>query len=197
MATNALAKDVLETDSQCDWIIAGGDDVDPDPNHTADEIARECSEYFDDLYMFRCEDGNDFARAMTSEQYSTFGVMQPTGDRFAGGSIDRIAGSPWMGRAWCERINQGRGPLWPDYLHVFADEELQNVAIKYGVFWQRPELIHLHHHFQRESDALDSKAVPRAIPPHLIEANSKDHWYKFKTLFNERTRTGFPGSEPL
>jgi hypothetical protein len=176
-AVNVLAKQVLEAHPDCDWIVTGGDDVDPDPNHTADEIARQCSDWRAD----------------------TFGVMQPTGDRFAGGSIDRIAGSPWMGREWCQRINQGHGPLWPEYTHNFVDEELQNVAIKYGVFWQRPDLIHLHHHFQRESDALDSKAVARAIPAHLKnkEDNPAVHWTPFKALFNERKRAGFPGSEPL
>jgi len=45
-AVNVLAKQVLEQDPTCEWIVTGGDDVLPDPNHSAEEIARECSEYF-------------------------------------------------------------------------------------------------------------------------------------------------------
>ena len=102
-----------------------------------------------------------------------------------------------MGREWCLRINQGKGPLWPEYKHMFDDEELQCVATKLGVFWQRPDLIHLHRHFQRESDALDAKAVARPIPPHLVKANSKEHWDRVKALFEWRKANNFPGHEPL
>ena len=182
-AVNFLARDVLSYDPSCDWIVTGGDDTLPDPNHTAEEIAKECSMHFGELHagVANC----------------TFGVMQPTGDRFADGSIDRIAGSPWIGREFCLRVNQGNGPLWAEYWHMFDDEELQNVAIKLGVFWQRPDLIHLHRHFMRESDAIDSPAVRKDIPPHLIRANSKEHWDKNQKLFRERKAAGFPGHEPI
>jgi hypothetical protein len=199
-SVNRLAREVL-LDPSCDWIVTGGDDTEPDPNHTADEIAQECSHHF------------AWERAQRSGQFeepNTFGVMQPTGDRFAfsraqsspqfphgSAPIDRVAGSPWLGREWCQRINQGKGPLWHEYTHMFSDEELQCVAIKYGVFWQRPDLIHLHHHFQRESPAIDSKAVARPVPAHLVEANSPEHWAKYKKLFEDRKRAGFPGSDPL
>ena len=187
-SVNALTEMVFTTREDCDWIVTGGDDVEPDLAHTADEIAAQCSEHF----------------------AGTFGIMQPTGDRFDGGCIDRICGSPWMGREFCRRINQGKGPLWPEYRHMFVDEELQHVAIKYGVLWQRPDLIHLHHHFARASTALNSGAVavseggrelyggkkqPR--PAFLDEANSGAHWAKYKGIFLERKRAGFPGSEPL
>lgn len=187
-AVNNLARLVLSIEKDpCGWIVIGGDDTLPDPNKQAEEIAAELTAHFG----------------------GTFGVCQPTGDRFAyskasmpgwpNGSapIDRVAGSPWLGREWCLRINQGKGPLWPEYTHMFSDEELQNVAIKYGVFWQRLDLIHLHHHFMRKSDAIDSPAVSRPIPKHLVEANSAAHWEKYKGLFEQRKRKGFPGSEPL
>lgn len=175
-AVNALAFDVLR-----DWIVTGGDDTDPDPNLTAEEIAAQLTAHFG----------------------GTFGVCQPTGDRFAfskaqgSAPIDRVAGSPWLGREWCLRANQGKGPLWPEYTHMFVDEELQNVAIKYGVFWQRPDLIHLHHHYQRVSDAINSPAQVREAPPHLVEVNKREHWDKYKAIFEARKRAGFPGSEPL
>jgi hypothetical protein len=176
VAVNTLVSTVMQIDPDADWFVTGGDDVLPDPDHTADEIAAQLTQHFG----------------------GTFGVMQPTGDRFAGGQIDRICGSPWMGREWCKRINQGLGPLWPDYTHMFVDEELQCVAQKYGVLWQRPDLIHLHRHFMRESDAIDSRAVGcKERPEFLDEANSREHWMTFEKLFKTRRAQGFSGSEPL
>ena len=175
IATNSLVKDVLSTDDSCDWTVGGGDDVQPDLNHTADEIAPQLTAHF----------------------AGTFGVMQPTGDRFARGSIDRIAGSPWIGREFARRMYGGNGPYWHEYTHMFVDEEIQCVAEKYGVFWQRRDLIHLHHHFQRESVALNSPAIDKPRPAFLNEANSPEHWKKYQAIFKARKAAGFPGSEPL
>lgn len=186
-AVNHLVSLVLTEDPDCQWIVTGGDDVHPDPNHTADEIAAQCSE------NFGSRDGLGASLAP-----GTFGVMQPTGDRWgddaaararwpdAPAMIDRICGSPWMGRSFCERINQGRGPLWPEYNHNWVDEELQNVAIKYGCFWQRRDLTHYHDHCRRNGG-------PWA--PHLLGADAD--YMRFKPLFEARQRMGFPGSEPL
>jgi hypothetical protein len=81
---------------------------------------------------------------------------------------------------------------------MFVDEELQNVALKYGVLWQRRDLIHLHKHFMRESEALDSRAVGgKQRPAFLDEANSREHWMKYEKLFKDRRAAGFPGSESL
>lgn len=172
-AVNYMADWILGTlDPHCDWIVATGDDTDPDPNHAADNIAFQCGEYF----------------------ISTFGVMQPTGDDWRdaqGRIIERIAGSPWLGREWCLRINGGRGPLWPEYTHCFADEELQHVATKLGVFWQRPDLTHYHDHWARP------RGNPADMPAFLSEATSPQHWQKYGQLFTERLAAGFPGHEPL
>ncbi len=203
-SANALIQFVLERDSACDFCIAGGDDTDPDPHRTAEEISLECRRHFHN-YFAAMLDGPwesmsgraDAVANLKSGKLSTFGVMQPTGDRFAQGSIDRIAGSPWIGREFARRVYQGQGPYWPEYTSMFVDEELKCVAEKYGVYWMRPDLVHLHRHFMRESDALDSRAVARPIPPHLIEANSPEHWAKFKALFESRKIHGFPGSELL
>lgn len=165
-AVNALAAEVLAQDPGCQFIVDGGDDTTPDPNHSPSEIAQQCVEHFG----------------------GTFGVMQPTGDRWANGSIDRIAGSAWMGREWCERANQGLGPLWHEYFHNFVDDELQNVAIKLGVFWQRPDLIHHHEHWIR---------AEAEMPQFLKKANSSDQWAHSQRLFNERRNSGFPGHAPL
>ena len=211
VAVNTLVRNVLSIDPECNWVVAAGDDTEPDLNHTADEIAAECEGFFLALNIARgWPTQSDPAPHAVPSVMHTFGVMQPTGDRFDGGQIDRICGSPWMGREFCRRINQGRGPLWPEYKHMFVDEELQHVAIKYGVLWQRPDLIHLHRHFARRDDSLTSPAVgcreggvdlyggaKKPRPAFLDEANSGEHWSKYKGIFLARKAAGFPGSEPL
>jgi hypothetical protein len=96
-AANSLIMDVLAMDTACDWVVTGGDDTDPDPTKRADVIAAECSYHFTE----------GFWNQLGIQEFSTFGVMQPTGDRFADGSIDRIAGSPWIGREFCKRAYGG------------------------------------------------------------------------------------------
>lgn len=194
-AVNRLIAKVMKHYPGAEWFIAAGDDTEPDMNHTAEEIARQCGEHFEQMV----HRSHDAVMDCPVELWKTgtFGVMQPTGDRFAEGSIDRIAGSAWLGREFCRRINQGKGPLWPEYVHNFVDEELQNVAIKYGIFWQRRDLIHLHRHFMRESDKLTSPAVKRETPEHLKAAFSPEGWGPYKAIFDRRKAQGFPGSEPI
>lgn len=188
VALNTLA-DVLRRDLRCDWIVAAGDDTDPDPAKRADEIARECSEYF----AARRNHQHRVSMSISEfEKSRTFGVMQPTGDPWAdhqGIIIERIAGSPWLGREWCRRAYAGKGPLWPEYTHCFADEELQLVAQRYGVFWQRPDLTQHHDNWAR------ARGNPADRPAFLDEANSPEHWRKYQALFNKRKAAGFPGSE--
>lgn len=200
-AVNALCAAVLETDPDCDWCVAGGDDTEPDPNHAADEIAAECSAYFGALHACRMDNP---AHARIAEcrvedwmRWSTFGVMQPTGDRFASGSIDRIAGSPWLGREWCLRANQGQGPFWPEFVHMFGDECLMRTAERLGVYWRRPDLIHFHHHFMRASEAIDSPAVQKPIPAHLVDWNSPRHWNAMKAIFKGLEAQDFEPCMPL
>ena len=192
VALNTLA-DVLRRDLRCDWIVAAGDDTDPDPAKRADEIARECSEYFAGRGPADRVDENTVSMSISEfEKSRTFGVMQPTGDPWAdhqGRIIERIAGSPWLGREWCRRAYAGKGPLWPEYTHCFADEELQLVAQRYGVFWQRPDLTQHHDNWAR------ARGNPADRPAFLDEANSPEHWRKYQALFNKRKAAGFSGSE--
>lgn len=193
-AVNYLAK--LALDEGADWIVTGGDDMTPDPHKDAETIARECAEYF---FSAWCRAAGE---PLTRRQAETFGVMQPTGDRWLVNGpgtqpgSECVAGSPWMGREWCRRINQGRGPLWPEYFHNGEDEELQAVAIKYGVFWQRPDLTHMHHHWGRPKDGEKMAPVTR-MPEFLKRANSREEWQKMKKLLAERKAAGWPGTEPL
>lgn len=205
VAVNQMCMRILAVDPEADWIVTGGDDVEPDPNKRADEIAAECSAHFR-LDYWKRQLASTIDPSYTEppnvpsytelQNISTFGVMQPTGDDWSdfhegkrSRIIERIAGSPWMGREFCLRMNGGQGPLWPEYTHCFEDEELQLVAQKLGVFWQRPDLTHFHHHWMR--------AEHPSVPPHLREATSKAHWNKFKALFEQRKAAGFPGHEPI
>lgn len=168
-AVNALVAAVLEMDPSCEWCVAAGDDTEPDPNYTADRIAADCTAHF-------C---------------GTFGVMQPCGDEWAdshGRMILRIAGSPFIGRDFAERINRGCGPYWEQYTHCFLDNELMEVAKKYGAFWQREDLTHRHNHWTRER---------KKMPAFLADANSPAHWDKYSRIYFTRKAEGFPGSQPL
>jgi hypothetical protein len=183
-AVNGLAAEVLALDPSCDWIVTGGDDTLPDPNHTAEEIAQSCTMYF----------RRGWGRPGPSD---TFGVMQPTGDRYAGGSIDRIAGSPWLGREWCLRANGGRGPFWPEFTHMFGDECLKRTAEKLGVYWMRPDLTHFHNHFLRHSDRINSATVSKPVPAHLVKWNTSEHWNEMKTIFKRLEAEDFKSCMPL
>lgn len=178
-ATNALIREVLRADSDCQWCVIGGDDVDPDPIADPDLIAHECEEYF----------------------RGTYGVMQPTGDRWgeedafararwpdAPAYIDRVCGSAWLGREFCERSYGGNGPLFPGYTHMFVDEELQEVAQREGILWQRRDLTQKHNNCQRNGGP---------VPEFLRKVYGPEHWQESQALFNARKAAGFPGSRPL
>lgn len=201
MAVNELIRFVAGNNPDAEWFVTGGDDVLPDPNHTAEEIAAECNKTF----MVRGE--VRIATRPLPDDLATFGVMQPTGDDFGAEPnnpdphlrtpyIHRVAGSPWIGREFARRMYQGKGPYWPEYTHMGVDEELQAVAIKYGVFWQRPDLIHFHQHWGRPRQGEKYGQASR-MPAFLEKANSGGEWKRYKRIYTEREAAGFPGSEPL
>lgn len=197
-AVNHLIGCVLSHDPSAEWFIAAGDDVQPDLHHSAEEIAAQCREYFRDNAL--------------DPFMATWGVMQPTGDRWGdtlqsrqmygadrGAYIDRVCGSAWIGREFALRVNQGRGPLWPEYFHMYVDEELFHVATKLGVLWQRRDLIHLHQHWGRGPANQPNQLQDRdtRMPEFLRRANSREEWDKANKLFEARKAAGFPGSEVL
>jgi hypothetical protein len=180
---NGLIRAVMRQDPTAQWFVTGGDDIWPDPTHRAEEIALDCDEHFG----------------------GTFGVMQPTGDRWGeanndsgkgGALIDHVAGSPWLGREFCRRMNGGQGPFWPEYFHMFDDAELQAVATRLGVFWQRRDLIHFHDHWGRPREGEQMGRADR-MPNFLKQANSAENWNRSKSLFESRQAAGWPGSEPI
>jgi len=177
-STNLLIRALIIEEPDAQWFVIGGDDILPDENKTADEIEEQCTTHF----------------------RGTIGVMQPTGDRWGdrgdmhGAVIDRICGSAWLGYGFCRRANLGTGPLHEGYYHNFADEELQHVAQRLGILWQRRDLVQYHRHWARMSGGQRS-----AMPAWAAKINDpkRSDWYKSQALFQERKKAGFPGSELL
>ncbi len=189
-AANALIKMVLDSDAECDWCVCCGDDTWPDPNKRADEIAGECAAHFEEWWGTSFEGYKVEDIPADQSQFSTFGVMQPTGDSWAdamGKIIDRIAGSPWIGREFARRMYGGNGPYWPEYQHSWLDEEIKLVAERLGVYWPRPDLCHFHDHPLR---------YPGGKWPEHLQGVSEDY-RRMRPIFDARKRLGFPGSEPL
>lgn len=226
-AVNALCAEVIARDKDADWLVTGGDDVEPDHKHAPEDIGTECSAYFARNWASRYAGGFDVCNPENGDPIAmqlfggiirgrsrsgaiigssefikrtrTFGVMQPTGDRwgddplqqnFCGSAYaDRVCCSPWMGREFCRRMYGGDGPFWSGWHHMRVDEELQEVAIKLGVLWQRQDIIHLHRHWAR--------ADAPVMPGFLAEVNGAQHWVETTQLFKARRDAGFPGHEPI
>lgn len=197
---NRMVEFVMDRDPHAEWFICAGDDTLPDPHRIAADTARECRHYFrrpivpDDIPPIYS----------LPPEMETYGVMQPTGDRWGdtpinrqrfgqdrGAYIDRVAGSAWIGREFIRRTYGGRGPMWPEYFHMFNDEELQLVAEKLGVFWQRRDLTHMHNHCQREAHPGASVGQP---PEFLERAYSRANWDAMRGIFEARKEAGFPGA---
>lgn len=124
---NILAREIVPKSASI--IVSGGCDMLPDPNHSAQELARQFFERFPD----------------------GFGVMQPHGDEYL--AARRYCGSPFLGRAFVDTMYGGRGPMHGEYHHNYADNELFWVAKGMGVLWERPDLSHFHDHFTRSGAA--------------------------------------------
>jgi hypothetical protein len=203
VAVNKLIRHVMRRYDDADWFVTGGDDVLPDPNKSAEEIALECSDHF------RLVNGTimSMPHRVHREPPETFGVMQPTGHRYGEDPtnpnpalrtayIDRVAGSPWMGRSWCERINQGKGPLWPEFQHMHVDECLRAVAVKLGVYWERPDLIHFHNHWGLPREGERHGQADR-MPEHLKKWNTPEHWRESKAILDRLKAEDFKSCLPL
>lgn len=158
---NILCRELVPKDAPI--VVSGGDDMLPDPNHSAAEIAAQFKRHFPDL----------------------FGVMQPQGDDFE--ATAQFCGSPWLGRAWIDRMYGGVGPMYPGYRHFWADEELLWVSKGLGALWIRNDLTQFHDHFRRNSSEKPAYWVQN------VERNDRAD----TQLFIARGSLGFPGHEPI
>lgn len=112
----------------------------------------------------------------------TFGVMQPTGDKF--GSIDICCPCPWIGRAFIDEAYGGSGPYNTVYFHYYSDKEIMDVAVLMDAFQARPDLTQYHDHWQRGK---------KKRPQHLQKA--LERWKKDKNTCLDREAAGYPGHE--
>lgn len=214
IAVNSLIHKIMIEDPEAEWFVTGGDDIWPDQNHTAEDLATECFEYFVHRDL---QDGppQTLSQRLNAAAYKSgngsFGVMQPTGDRWGDGPgpwkekgsayCDRVCGSPWMGREFCRRIYSGRGPIWPEFTHMFEDEHLFNVAQKLGILWQREDLTHYHDHWVRRANAAggfaSQEVYDQAQPAHLKTWSQQAHWDESKAIFERLKAGGFAEAEDL
>jgi hypothetical protein len=195
-AVNALALEAVKRGAE--WCVVAGDDIDPDPTHDPSQVAFECGRHFgEEQRVYRMEPTLHSTLGPHDGRFpwSTFGVMQPTGDRwgadrndknFCGSAYaDRVCGSAWYGAEYVRRMYGGAGPLWPGWFHMYSDEEGQEVAILMGVLWQRRELTQMHNHWGRTTGRM---------PDYLKRANAE--FSAARELFAQRKAAGFPGHHP-
>ena len=161
-AWNALARAAVACGA--DVCVLVGDDMEPDPNHTAQEIGQ--------AYLNRFPLGD--------------GILQPCGD--LQGTDDsgrpaaaRICGSPIMGREWIKRAYQGNGPVDGRYNAFYADESLKHVAEKLGKLWMEPTLSHRHLHWSWHH-----------LPRQAYHERNQKRWLEDKKLFETSLAAGFP-----
>lgn len=117
----AHAINVLIAAVSPDIVVAGSDDVWPDPDHTAQEIAAMFMERFPDMD----------------------GLMQPNkGNKRDPGLVK----APWAISAWLgwRFIDRVPGPYHEGYFHVGCDAEILGVARKRGVVWVNNDLAQFH-----------------------------------------------------
>ncbi len=126
-SVNILCREIVPKSATI--VVSGGDDMLPDPHHSAEEIGKQFMERFPD----------------------TFGVMQPHGDDFE--DTTQFCGSPWLGRQWFSKMYGGQGGMCPAYRHLFADDELFWVAGCWNALWTRKDLVQRHEHFHRTNEA--------------------------------------------
>lgn len=163
-ATNRMYREVMAVDPLVQWIVAGGDDMTPDPTYKPDQIAQQCTDHFQ----------------------GTFGVMQPIGDPWAPDerglvAAERICGSPWIGVDFIRRYNGGQG-VWPeDYRHFFGDEQLREELIKTPYLWQRQDLCHFHSHWLRVGKQ-----------PPMWMSKMSENWQHDENMFGVKKAAGFP-----
>jgi hypothetical protein len=179
-SVNALCKEILKLDPAAMFIVSGGDDMKPDPNKQARDITLECGRHF----------GEAQGKFSDGMPWSTFGVMQPTGDLklWPQSRVDIICGSPWMGREFCRRMYGGKGPFWHSYYHMWGDEEMHKVCKMLGVLWNRPDVTHFHAHWQRPD-------TRKPYPEFLHKAN--EAYAVHEPEFRYREANNWPGHDPL
>lgn len=204
-AVNHLVAQILYLDPAAEWIVTGGDDTEPDLAHSAQEIAAQCSEHFNGtLGILQCT-GDRWGESRSTHPFQKWpeqprrcvhcGQGEEAPPHLHGAYIDRVAGSPWLGREWCMRGHGGRGPLHPDFTHMFVDQALRETAVMLGIYWERRDLIMLHRHWGRGVN--DRPVTADAMPNFLAQWNTPEQWNAGKALYERLKADGFKECLPI
>lgn len=168
-ACNQIIRRVAEIDPQCRWFVTGGHDIMPDTDVDADTIAEQCTQRFG----------------------GTFGVMEPTGDRWMEDELgrsanERVAAAPWIGREFALKTYGGNGPYFTGYWHDYSDNELAEVSELLGVRWMRRDLTQYNDHWMRQGGRRPS-----------YHFKIRDTVAEAAKVFAARKADGFPGHESI
>ena len=164
-AQNLLAREAMRRVAAA--VVCAGDDMDPDPKKSPEEILGECVEKFA---------GGPW-------------VMQPCGDPQGkdGDGVPaaaRICGSPWLSPEYIRRGYGGSGPYPSHYSHFYGDEELKVVAERLGILWLRYDVEQKHRHWSWGHTKKEG-----------YQTAMQGFWDGDKGVFDERKAAGFPGHE--
>jgi len=193
------------------WFVTGGDDTLPDPHYSAEQIARQCEEHF----------------SKEIADPATFGVMQPTGDRFG----ERSDYHPFIARpnmlacVTCAGMEADDRHLKGAYIDRSAGSPWIGAEFARRMYGGRGPLCEeywhmfddtelqevatmlgvfcqrrdLIHFHQHWGRPLPGETIARnAKPPKFLEhAAGPENWKRSKGIFEARKAADWPGWEPI
>lgn len=178
---NAMTQ-MLVNDYSADIVVCAGDGIEPHPGIRGHEIAT--------IFAAKFKTG--------------MGVMQPIGDDWAPGRMQRgtqswaehrmhktrpaseRCESPWLGRRFITDFDP-YGPFCPEYDQYFGDHELHDRAQAAGLLWKQPNLHQVSNHWSREGGP--------DIGQHQIK-NFERAYEKDYATYRARSSKSFPQWEP-
>jgi len=159
---NYLANCIFAVDGAATCFVCGSDDILPCKTRSATALEGDFLEHFG----------------------GTLGVMHLCEHKI-GRWQDNLF-SAWVGREYHQRVNGGRGYVWPEYYHLYTDTEAYYVATRLGLLWRR--------HEHGETYAHHSITGRDTLPAHkrrtILAMMHAD-----RELFERRREAGFPGHE--
>jgi hypothetical protein len=140
----------------------------------------------DDMFPGSGAEAANVSHVITQFMPDLLGVIHSLGDYYD--ALAWCCPHPIIGREYGLKANQGLGIFWPQYFHLFCDQELKDVATKYGLLHQTPSITIEHRHYSRgHADNLPSEKRERTNQRHAAD----------RKLYELRKSACFPGSEFL
>lgn len=111
------------------------------------------------------------------------GALQPTGDWYA--ALSWCCPSPVVDAEFAKRFNGGMGVFWPEYYHLYCDQEFRDVTRRIGCLVETDMIGFEHRHRTRgHADQLPAEKRQKIVARHDAD----------KALFLSRQAAGFPGA---